>query len=71
MVDRFPKMTHFIAHRKTYDATHMAKLFFRKIMHLNGVPKSITSNRDTSVTSGLPCRSCSVYLDAYQQGAYK
>jgi hypothetical protein len=53
VVEFFLKMTYFILCHKTNDATHIANLFFKEIVRLHGLPRSIVSDRDTKFVGNV------------------
>lgn len=50
-VDCFSKMAQFVPCKKTSDVIYVANLFFKEIVCLYGIPKSIVSNQDVKFLS--------------------
>ena len=47
IVDRFSEMTHFMSYHKTNDVMNIANPFFRDVVWLHGVLRSIMYNQDS------------------------
>ena len=53
VVGRLTKFTHFFAILSKFSAAQVAKLFFRDVFRLHGLPKTIVSDRDSKFMGGF------------------
>ena len=49
----FCKMAHFIPCHKTHDTMHIGDCFFKEMVRLHGLSKSIISDRDNKIVGYL------------------
>jgi hypothetical protein len=55
VVDCLSKIMHFVSCSKTLDATNIINLYFNEIVRLHGIPKTITSYRNSKFMSHFLC----------------
>ena len=53
VVDTFSKMAHFAPCPKTDDVSHITEIYFKKVINIHGVPKTILFERDSKFRSTL------------------
>ena len=51
VIDRFLKMAYFVPCNKYNDASHVVDFYFKDIMRLQGIPKTMVSDRDSKFLS--------------------
>ena len=51
VIGRFSSMAHFIPIDSTCDASKVADLYFKELVRLHGIPRSMVSDRDTKFLS--------------------
>ena len=61
VVDRFSKMVHFFLCHTIYDAVQIADFYFKEIVRLHGIPRTMVSDQDTKFLSHFLAR-----LDHYK-----
>jgi hypothetical protein len=59
VVDKLTKFSHFFAISSKYSTVQVAEMFFRELFWLQGLPKTIVSDRDNRFMWGLSGRICS------------